>query len=150
VTAPEPPRPADGQPAVQTAPAQSGHWWSSVPRHLGRARTSTIVLVLLWVAIFVLYIFVRPEPAVTGASTTGNPNTGVQQPAPRRTVAPPTTAHPTTTPPTTTPPHPSPTETSPTTSPHTTSPTGTGTFTTTPPATTAGPSLPGSGNSSTP
>ena len=145
MTAPEPPPPsADGQPAVQTAPAQSGHWWSSVPRHLGRARTSTIVLALLWAAIFVLYVYVRPDPAVTAGSTTGNP--GVQQPAPTRTAPRTTTPQSTTTPPTTPPAHTSPTQTSPT-SPQTTSPTGTATLRSTPPATPAGPTLPTGGAS---
>ena len=147
MTAPEPAPPADERPAVQAAPAQSGHWWSSVPRHLGRARTSTIVLALLWVAIFVLYVYVRPEAAVTGASTTGNPSRGVQQPAPTRT-APRTTPHATTTPPTTAPGHTSPTETSPP-STRSTAPTGTATVPTTPAPTPAGPTLPTGGASPT-
>lgn len=131
---------------VQTAPARSARWWSSVPRHLGRARTSTIVLALLWAAIFVLYLAVRPDPAVTGASTTG-PNGGVQ-PAPTAT-APRTTAHPTTTPPTTTPAHTTPSGSA-TTSLHTTSPTDTGTASTTPTTTPAGPTLPTGGGSPSP
>jgi len=132
------------QPEVHTAPARSGRWWSSVPRHLGRARTSTIVLAVLWAAIFVLYIAVRPVPAVTG-STTGNPTGGVQ-PAPTATAPRTTTAHPTTAPPTTTPARTTPTGSA-TMSSQTTSPTDTATASTTPTATPAGPTLPTGGGS---
>lgn len=84
-------------PSVRTAPARAGHWWAAVPRHLGRARTSTIVLAVLWIAIFVLYIYVRPDTS-SGAATTGN-----QAPVAPATHAPaPTTTHPASTTPTST------------------------------------------------
>ena len=57
-------------PSVSTAPAGTdsttpdvapGHrWWSNVPRHLGRARTSTVVLGVLFLAVFALWLNVRP------------------------------------------------------------------------------------------
>ena len=57
-------------PSVSTAPAGTGsttpdvgpghRWWSSVPRHLGRARTSTVVLGVLFLAVFALWLNVRP------------------------------------------------------------------------------------------
>jgi hypothetical protein len=114
----EPPR----ELSVSTAPpAAPRRWWSAVPHHLGRARTSTVVLVLLFVGLYTLYLYVRPpEPAGTVPATDPTVQTPVA-PAP---VLPTGTAEPTTTAPTTTP-----TSTpTPTTSPGTTaeeSPTGT-------------------------
>jgi hypothetical protein len=59
-------------PAVTTQPAGSG--WSRIPDHLGRARTSTVVLTVLFVAVFVLYLYIRPEtPGTVPAGTTSNP-----------------------------------------------------------------------------
>lgn len=60
-------------PTVTTAPARR---WSRVPGHLGRARTSTVVLVLLFLAIGALYLTIRPETSETSTTETGN-----QQPA---------------------------------------------------------------------
>ncbi|MGY1916736.1 hypothetical protein [Blastococcus sp. SYSU DS0973] len=67
-----------GEPTVSTAPATTGtaapdvvpahRWWSSIPRHLGRARTSTVVLVVLFLSIGALYLNVRPPAPGTPAS----------------------------------------------------------------------------------
>jgi cytoskeletal protein RodZ len=65
-------------PEVTTAPA--GGRWSRIPHHLGRARTSTLVLGVLFLAIFALYLNIRPE--TTGTATTDTGNTApVQAPA---------------------------------------------------------------------
>ena len=84
-------------PEVTTAPAGSA--WSRIPHHLGRARTSTVVLGLLFLAIGTLYLNVRPE--TTGTTTTGNTGTTVEDTTPT-TTAPPTTAPESTTAPETT------------------------------------------------
>jgi hypothetical protein len=78
--------------------------WGAIPRHLGRARTSTVVLSLLFLAIGALWINIRPDvetppadPAVVQqpvVPTTPSPTT----PAPTPTSEPaPTTAPETTT-----------------------------------------------------
>ena len=68
-------------PSVTTAPApgRPHSWWSTIPAHLGRARTSTVVLALLFLAVGALYLTVRPDPV--GTTTTGN--TSVTTPAPQ-------------------------------------------------------------------
>ena len=101
------------EPTVSTAPppAQPRRWWSAIPRHLGRARTSTLVLGLLFLAIGALYLNVRPDPE----GTTIVVDTGVTTPAPT------TDGSPTTTPPATTTPAPT-TTTEPTTTEESTSP----------------------------
>jgi hypothetical protein len=88
------------QPTVSTEPAPGTphRWWSAIPRHLGRARTSTIVLVLLFLATGVLYLYVKPEETAASTPTGGDP--AVNQPATTTggTTAPaPTTAPPPTT-----------------------------------------------------
>jgi outer membrane biosynthesis protein TonB len=85
-------------PRVSTAPAHSG--WRAIPSHLGRARTSTLILSVLFLAIGSLYLTVRPDP--TGTTTSGG-GTGVEQPAE---PAPMPTVEPTTPAPTTTDPEP--------------------------------------------
>ena len=57
------------QVSVSTAPPPAPRrWWSAVPHHLGRARTSTVVLALLFVGVYTLYLHVRPpDPAVAPA-----------------------------------------------------------------------------------
>ena len=90
-TTPEQPAVA---PTVSTAPARSR--WSKLPSHLGRARTSTLVLAVLFLAIGALWINIRPDepsPAAT-ISETGTE----QEPVPvvPTTTAPETTAEPTT------------------------------------------------------
>jgi hypothetical protein len=83
-------------PEVTTAPA--GSVWSRIPHHLGRARTSTVVLGLLFLAIGALYLNIRPE--TTDPNTAGNPGNVQQSTTP--TTVPETTAPPTTTAPETT------------------------------------------------
>jgi hypothetical protein len=81
-------------PEVTTAPAGSG--WSRIPDHLGRARTSTVVLAVLFLAIGTLYLNIRPE--TTGTATGGTSN---QAPASTTAPAPESTATTTTAPETT-------------------------------------------------
>jgi hypothetical protein len=72
-------------PTVSTAPARSRWRVSRLPPHLGPARTSTVILVLLFLTIGALYLYIRPE-------TTGTAETGTQQPASTTAPAAPTTA----------------------------------------------------------
>ena len=74
-------------PEVTTAPA--GSVWRRIPDHLGRARTSTVVLVVLFLAIGTLYLNIRPE--TTGTATTG---TGNEAPVQTTTPVPATTTTP--------------------------------------------------------
>ena len=85
-------------PAVSTAPARSR--WSRIPHHLGRARTSTVVLGVLFLAIGTLYLNIRPD--TTGTATTGTNNEAPAQvtdlvpvPTPTTTTPEPTTSEPT-------------------------------------------------------
>ncbi len=96
------------EPTVSTAPppARPRRWWSAIPKHLGRARTSTLVLGLLFLAIGALYLNVRPEPE----GTTIVVDTGVTTPAPTTGGTPTTTPPATTTPAPTTPSEPTTTE----------------------------------------
>jgi hypothetical protein len=100
--------PTSEQPAVvptlSTAPSASRWRWSDIPSHVGPARTSTVVMAVLFVAIFALYLNVRPplSPAVpTPAETESEQSVVPTTEAP----APPTETTPTetTTPETTTP-----------------------------------------------
>ena len=54
--------------------------WGAIPRHLGRARTSTLVLSLLFLGIGALWLNIRPEPVPSAPSSGGG--TVVDQPAP--------------------------------------------------------------------
>lgn len=103
-------------------PAARGRFGLSVlfrrtPGHIGRARTSTLVLAALFVGLGVLYLYVRPEasadpaggttqvstPAPAPATTTEvPPATEPEQTTPEETSAPTTTGPETTTEPTTT------------------------------------------------
>ena len=84
-------------PSVTTAPPRARWRFANVPSRLGRARTSTVVLAVLFVAVFVLWVYVRPETVATPAGTTGDVNAPV---APVTTSSVPTTTSeaPTTTP----------------------------------------------------
>jgi len=80
-------------PTVTTAPARAG--WQRIPDHLGPARTSTVILGVLFLAIFALYLNIRPEtPGAAGTGTTGTvtdtpvPSTTVEPTAPSTTVTP--------------------------------------------------------------
>jgi cytoskeletal protein RodZ len=81
-------------PGVTTAPAGSG--WSRIPDHVGPARTSTLVLAVLFVAIFALYLNIRPDTTGTATTETGN-TAPVQAPASTSESATPTTPAPETT-----------------------------------------------------
>jgi hypothetical protein len=63
-------------PTVSTAPAHSRWRVSKLPSHLGRARTSTLVLVVLFLAIGALYLNIRPP--TPGTTTTAGTGTGVE------------------------------------------------------------------------
>jgi hypothetical protein len=82
-------------PTVRTAPSLSRaqRWWSAVPSHVGPARTSTVVLAVLFLTIGALYLTVRPDP--TPSVTTGGTVQTTTTTAPRTTA--PTTQVPTTT-----------------------------------------------------
>lgn len=99
-----------GELSVSTAPpAAPRRWWTAVPHHLGRARTSTVVLTLLFIGLYALYLNVRPPDPPAGAPS----GSTVQTSAPAATgpAEPTETSAPTTTAPTTEPTTaPSPTE----------------------------------------
>ncbi|MGY1635809.1 hypothetical protein ACI78V_04050 [Geodermatophilus sp. SYSU D00742] len=115
-----------GRPSVRTAPPSGlRRFWSAVPHHLGRARTSTVVLTVLFLAIGTLYLYVRPP--VTGVGTIQQP-AGSTQPAPA----------------------PAPVTTEPTRAPETTEPTGTTEPTPTPTRSTAPTSTPRETTGTTP
>ncbi|UOY00714.1 hypothetical protein [Blastococcus sp. PRF04-17] len=147
MTAPQDGRPEqqpEVAPTVSTAPARSR--WSKLPAHLGRARTSTVVLAVLFVGLGLLYLEIRPTPTGRGptAETSNQQPASTTTPAAPATTTPPatdepgtTTQTPTTTEdfPTTTPGEP-PTTTTPdaptgTTAPTETAPPGPGTMPTT-------------------
>ena len=52
--------------------------WDAIPHHLGRARTSTVVLSLLFLAIGALWLNIRPDPVATVPAGGGSV---VEQPA---------------------------------------------------------------------
>ena len=111
--------------------------WSSIPHHLGRARTSTVVLSLLFLGIGALWLNIRPDPERTVPASGGG--TVVEQPVAPVPVVP-TTPVPTTEAPTTS------AEPTPTTEPPATTstevPTPEETTTTTEVPTTTEPSVP--------
>jgi hypothetical protein len=72
-------------PTVSTAPARSRWRVSKLPPHIGPARTSTVILVVLFLTIGALYLYIRPE-------TTVATETGTQQPASTTAPAAPTPA----------------------------------------------------------
>ncbi|NYJ05214.1 hypothetical protein [Petropleomorpha daqingensis] len=61
-------------PKVTTAPPRARWRFANVPSRLGRARTSTVVLAVLFVAVFVLWVYVRPPAVASPAGTTGDVN----------------------------------------------------------------------------
>jgi hypothetical protein len=108
--------------------------WGAIPHHLGRARTSTVILSLLFLAVGALWLNIRPDP-VPPAPASGN-GAVVDQPATPDTAVP-TTPSPTTEPVPTTSEEPTPTEETPTTAGPTDTTTPEGRTTSTPPAPTA-------------
>ncbi|TFV63523.1 hypothetical protein E4P41_04555 [Geodermatophilus sp. DF01-2] len=121
----QPTRRLPGQPSVSTAPPPSGprRWWSTVPHHLGRARTSTVVLVLLFVGLFTLYLYVRP-PSEGAAGGLPDPATSVTTPVTTPSAEPTDTTEPTPADPTTTSPERTPTPNATTVPPPQEGPTG--------------------------
>lgn len=72
--------PSGGGTAPATAPA-TGRWrWSALPDHLGRAQTSTVILSVLFVAVFALYLSVRPDEVTTRTTPAGG-GSDVEAPA---------------------------------------------------------------------
>ncbi len=121
--------------------------WGAIPHHLGRARTSTVILSLLFLAIGTLWLNIRPDPEAPPAPASGN-GAVVDQPATTDTVVP-TTPAPTTEPAPTTSEEPTTTVEPTTSSPEVPAPTETGTrFPTT--TTTTEPSAPLPGTPITP
>jgi hypothetical protein len=89
---PDQPAPA---PSVSTAPP--GTRRRRIPAHLGPARTSTVILAVVWLALGALYLNVRPDNPATASSGSG---TSVESTEPDRTTTPPastTATEPTTT-----------------------------------------------------
>ena len=114
--------PTQEQPTVDPEVTTRPPWHiSRIPDHLGRARTSTVVLAVLFLVILALYLSIRPDP--TGTTTAG---TGGSVPA--QTTAPATEVPATTTPaPGTTQDQPTPTDVPTTSGGSTDLPTPTGT-----------------------
>ena len=86
----EPQEPAP-EPTVSTAPPPRRR----IPSHLGPARTSTVVLAVLWLALGTLYLNVRPPtpaPAGSAGPSVEATDPGRATTAPATTSAPPTTA----------------------------------------------------------
>jgi hypothetical protein len=87
-----------GTPRVTTAPPRSRWRFGGVPSRLGRARTSTLVLAVVWLLVALLWLEVRPpsaQIAPTGTDTgTGQQVTPTTAPA-RTTTSAPTSAAPT-------------------------------------------------------
>ena len=89
--------PTREQPSVTPEVSTRSPWHvSRIPAHLGRARTSTVVLAVLFLAIFALYLYIRPDTtgaatAGTGTSVPAGPTAPASRPAPTTTPAPETT-----------------------------------------------------------
>ena len=87
--------------ATVSPPTPHRSRWGAIPRHLGRARTSTVVLSLLFLAIGALWINIRPDaepppadPAVVQqpvVPSTPSPTTPAPTSEPVPTTAPETT-----------------------------------------------------------
>ena len=116
------PRAEQPQVTATVSPAAPRSRWGAIPHHLGRARTSTVVLSLLFLAIGALWINIRPEPDPVPAGT----GSVVEQPV-VPVVPVPTTEAPTSEPAPTTAPELTPTSEAPTPSSDVPTPTETGT-----------------------
>ena len=96
---------AQQPPPTIGAPAPPAHFWRQrVPAHIGRARTSTLVLGLLFVVFATLYVVVRPAPVeYTTVETTSGQRVRVPVTELGPTTEPPAPAPPTSEAPTTPP-----------------------------------------------
>jgi hypothetical protein len=75
--------PTQEQPAVTPEVTTRSPWHvSRIPGHLGPARTSTVVLVVLFLAIGTLYLNIRPDPTTPATAGTGSTAPAVTTPAP--------------------------------------------------------------------
>jgi hypothetical protein len=70
-------------PSVSTDPGRGPWRLSRIPSHVGRARTSTLVLSVLFLAIGALYLQIRPEVVETPTPVS---DTDTVQPAPTTTA----------------------------------------------------------------
>lgn len=100
---------------VSPAPPPKSRW-DAIPHHLGRARTSTVVLSVLFLAIGALWLNVRPDPPDPAGVV-------VEQPVAPAPTTDPLIPVPTTDPAPTTSAEPEPTSAAPTTTPESISPT---------------------------
>ena len=83
-----------GTPRVTTAPPRARWRFGRVPARLGRARTSTVALAVVWLLVALLWLDVRPpsaQIAPTGDTSTGTVSTPTTAPA-RTSSSAPTTA----------------------------------------------------------
>ncbi|WP_448615155.1 hypothetical protein [Modestobacter sp. URMC 112] len=62
------PPPPSSEPS-SSAPAPASFWRQRVPARIGRARTSTVVLGVLFVVLATLYVLVRPDVEYTTVTT---------------------------------------------------------------------------------
>lgn len=132
-----------------TSPPDPPRWqWGALPSHLGRARTSTVILSVLFLAVFALYLNVRPDAPATRTSPAGG-GSDIEVPLVPLPPTEPTTPEPTQEPvPTTGPAEPGEeTDGPPTTTPSTSTPPGPTTPTTAPsgPTRTSEPAVPTGG-----
>jgi hypothetical protein len=120
-------QPAVERPSVRTAPPPSRirRWWAAVPPHLGPARTSTVVLAVLFLALGSLYLTVRPEPVPVVAVQTTTPGATTARATVPATTAPTATTAPAPTTATTSAPTSEPTTETPSATTTTETPTGT-------------------------
>jgi hypothetical protein len=65
-----------GTPQVITAPPRARWRFGGVPARLGRARTSTVVLAVVWVLVALLWLDVRPPSAQIAPTGDTGPGTG--------------------------------------------------------------------------
>jgi hypothetical protein len=84
--------PTREQPTVSPEVTTRSPWHvSRIPAHLGRARTSTVVLAVLFVAIFALYLNIKPDAPATVPTGASNPSpAATTAPVPRATTSAPT------------------------------------------------------------
>jgi cytoskeletal protein RodZ len=64
-----------GTPRVTTAPPRARRRFGGVPARLGRARTSTVVIAVVWLLVALLWLDVRP-PSARIAPTSGTDGAG--------------------------------------------------------------------------